>query len=362
MSTAVVAEDSTAFTLKNMKKLLKSTEGLTERLFELDGSAVFKYSETAEKPFTVKFGEESFGITEAAAYKAFAQARIPVSMVEAYDLELLTPLLNWWFENAGGELKALVKDKTVVEFVRAGTDLYDVGEMFNEILRAVKSHGIDEDTLRFYKVHHDLNETQFSLVLTKKTRALENGDIILSGIQVQHSITGLKPTIISAYTSRSHHDNGHISGTLFDQWNRKLGKKAADATFAKDDTDEMAGYDVYTWCFDTADSVVRGFKHEVASIEALREVSVGSHAGTFFNDVFTKYGIPTSLRKLVREEYADQLGQTIYDLWNAVTLVSDREEVEGHTSNIRKMMEVGGELAMHPHQCPHCHRMKEDAA
>ena len=217
---AVVAE-STTFSLEEMKTLFGRTENLKEHLFELDGSVTFVYLEEAADKFTISIGGAKYIMTESAAHQAFRAAKIPTSMIDSYDVGILTPLLNWWYSNAGGELKALTKDKVVLAFTRPGTEIYSTLSILNEITRVLKDHDIEETSVRFDKVHHDLDETQFSMFIPNKTRELEDGDVLRSGINFQHSILGQKATILAAYTSRSHADNGMISAAVFDAPNRE---------------------------------------------------------------------------------------------------------------------------------------------
>lgn len=338
-------------------KVISETENLTERLFELtEDNILFSFDENDEDhPLKFTLNSEKFNLTAESALQAFQLAKIPKSILDVYDIDVILPLVNWYYANKDGEMKALVKGKNLVAFTRPGTEIYSIKEMVDEVKRALETFQITNFT--FDNVDHGLKETNFSIILPDKTHELPNGDVLRAGIHVQHSVIGLKPLRISGYISRDFHENGMISVDVVEQWKRTKAKKSSDPTDG--DADDL--FDVYTWVFDTADTVVRSFNNEVKNIEFLTTASVGQHAGTLFNDIFNRYNLPAGIRKLVREEYVDQPGQQLYDLWNALTLTARRTELEDNMTSQKKLMETAGALASHPSSCKSCHRLTESA-
>ena len=349
---AVISADAT-LSLEDMLSVLEETESLDEHLFELSTDNIeFIYDEDDEdEPLKFKINSVSFNLSAEATMQALAFAKIPKSVIDVYDIDIIAPLVNWYYGEKGGELKALAKDGRIVAFTRPGTEIYSTVDILNEMVRTLDNFDITD--YHFERVHHTLKETQFCLVAPHKTLELDNGDVLRSGIFVRHSVVGAKPLSMSGYVSRDYSDNGMISAQAVEQWNRKNSKKSEDV----DDEDH---YDVYTWAYDTADTIFRTFKRDSDSVKDLQDVSVGNHAGTFFNDIFDKNTLPVAVRKLIREEYVDQPGQTLYDLWNAITLAADRVELEDNLLTRLKVMEAAGRLAAHPQSCPSCHRLTED--
>lgn len=355
----VITEDA-VIKLKDLKKILNETEDLSEHLFELSEDNIeFLFDEDDEDfPIKMKINSEKFSMTGEAVSQALAFAKIPKSIVEVYDIDLILPLMNWYYSEKGGERKALVKDKKILSFALPGTEIYSTVDIVDEMVRALDNFDITQ--FHFERVHHTLNETQFCLVAPHQSYDLEDGDVLRAGVMVTHSVIGKKPLVMRSYISRDYHDNGMISAEVEEKWNRKKGKKAED--IPEDVTDDADHYDVYTWAYDTADTVFRAFKRESKAIKELSDESMGNHAGTLFNDVFDKNSLPVAVRKLIREEYVDQPGQTLYDLWNAITLTANRTELEDNVQVQNKVMLAAGKLAAHSTTCSSCHRLTEEAS
>lgn len=350
-----VISSGAVLSLDDLKDVLDETEDLTELLFELSEDNIeFTFNEDDDDPLKVKINSETYTLTAESAMQALAFAKIPKGVIDVYDIDVIVPLINWYYSEKGGELKALIKNDSILAFTRPGTEIYSTVDMVDEMVRALDNFGITD--FHFERVHHTLKETQFCLVAPRHTVELENGDVLRAGIFVKHSVVGAKPLVMAGYLSRDYSENGMISDQAVEQWNRKSAKKSEDV----DDEDH---YDVYTWSYDTADTLFRAFKRDSDSVKDLQGLTVGNHAGTLFNDVFERNSLPVAIRKLVREEYVDQPGQTLYDLWNAISLVADRAELEdNHVARI-KVLEAAGKLAAHPQSCPSCHRLtsEEDA-
>jgi hypothetical protein len=339
-----------------MLKVLADTDELKEVLFELDEDTVaFKYDEDAEEDqLQFKINSETYNLTAESAMQALNFAKMPKSVIEEYDISVIIPAVNWYYANKGGELKALVKDKKILAFTRPGTEIYSIVEIVKEMVRALKNFDIED--FSFDNVHHSLKETHFSLIAPHKSHEVgEDGDVLRAGVFVQHSVVGAKPLVMHGYLSRDYYENGMISVESVEQWSRKQAKKSEDI----DDEDH---YDVYTWAYDTTDTIMRCFTREAKSVEYLKEMNMGDHAGTLFTDIFSKNSLPVAVQKLIREEYVDQPGQTLYDLWNSITLAADRSELEDNFATQKKVREAAGKLAAHPQSCKTCHRLTTENA
>jgi len=353
--TVLVSADAT-LTYEEMVTLLSETDGLKEVLFELGEDTVeFKCDlDDEDNPLQFKINSETYNLTAESAMQILNFAKMPKSVIDEYDIEIIATAVNWYYSNKTGERKALVKDKKILAFTNPGTEIYSTTEIVKEMVRALDNFDISE--FHFDNVYHTLKETQFSLVAPHKSHELDGGDVLRAGVFVQNSVIGAKPLVMSGYISRDYNENGMISVQAVEQWKRKKAKKTDDIT---DETKNEDHYDVYTWSYDTADTIMRAFKREAESVEYLTKMDMGNHAGTLFDDIFTKNSIPVSVQKLVREEYVDQPGQTVYDLWNSITLAADRTELEDNVGTRKKVREAAGKLAAHPNSCKACHRLTE---
>lgn len=342
-------------TYEEMLDLLEDTDGLKEVLFELDEDTVqFVCDLDSDNPLKFKINSSTYNLTAESAMQILNFAKMPKSVIDEYDIEVIADAVNWYYGNKGGELKALVKDSDILAFTRPGTEIYSVTDIIKEMARALENFDVTE--FHFDNVYHTLKETQFSLVVPHSSYDLDNGDVLRAGVFVQHSVVGAKPLTMSGYISRDYNENGMISAQAVEQWSRKKAKKSEDID---DDTNH---YDVYTWAYDTADTVMRTFKKEAEQISYLANMDMGNHAGTLFTDVFTKNSIPVNVQKLVREEYVDQPGQTLYDLWNSITLAASRTELEDNVQARKKLREAAGKLVAHPQSCKTCHRLTAEDA
>lgn len=340
-------------TYDEMLKVIDQTEDLKERLFELgeDNVELICDLEDEEAPLQFKINSEKFTLQMESALQILSFAKIPKSVLDNYDVDVLVPLVNWYYAHKSGELKALIKGNEILAFTKPKTTIYSMKDILSEMIRSLDNFEINE--FHFERVQHSLKETQFCLVAPRKVKILDNGDILRAGVFVQYSTVGAKPLVMKGYVSRDYHDNGMISSDVSEMWDRRKDKSA-------DDIDDDDFFDVYTWAYDTCDTVFRAFDREAGAVEDLMNFQLDSHAGTLFNDVFKRNNIPAAVQKLVREEYVDQPGQTLYDVWNSMTLTADRPELDGNTSSQRKVMEAGGNLAAHPRSCPSCHRLTEE--
>lgn len=343
----------TSLTYKEMVKLLDETEGLKESLFELGEDKVEFICDFDDEdhPLKFKINSEKYNLNAESTMQILNFAKMPKSVIDEYDIDIIATAVNWYYANKGGELKALIKDKTIVAFTRPGTEVYSTVELIKEMERALQ--GFDITDFQFDNVHHTLKETYFSLIVPHMTYELDNGDVLRAGIFFQNSLVGLKPLTMHGFISRDYHENGMISAETIEKWSRKQAKKSEDV----EDEDH---YDVYTWAFDTADTIMRAFKREAKQVEYLVDMDMGTHAGTLFSDIFKKNNIPAAVQKLVREEYVDQPGQTVYDLWNSITLTANRTEIEDAIGTRKKVMEAAGKLAAHPQSCSTCHRLTSE--
>lgn len=348
-----VVSSGSVLTYEEMVKVLQETEDLTEILFELGEDKVEFVCDfdDEDNPLKFKINSETYNLNAESTMQILNFAKMPKSVIDEYDIDIIATAVNWYYANKSGERKALIKDKCIVAFTRPGTEVYSTVELIKEIERALE--GFDVTEFHFDNVHHTLKETYFSLVIPHLTHELDNGDVLRAGIFFQNSLVGLKPLTMHGFLSRDYHENGMISAESIEKWSRKQAKKAEDV----EDEDH---YDVYTWAFDTADTIVRAFNREAKQVAGLADMEMGNHAGTLFTDIFSKNSIPAAVQKLVREEYVDQPGQTVYDLWNSITLTANRTELEDSFQTKKKVMEAAGKLAAHPQSCSTCHRLTSE--
>lgn len=373
MTELLEVSDETTYTKDEVIRLVDSTENLTERQFELlDGRAKFEMvtldaqgreaaeGEDGTETIVIKIAGERFRLNVDSFKQSAKLIGFPQGpYLENTPIDLVIPHLNYWFDNLGGERKALIKDGTVLAYIRPGTEIYSTKQLVESMCSKLEEMG--HSNYFFEKVTHDLYETQFAVVLPNITYDMPNGDVVLGGLQFQNSVLGLKALSVSGYI---HHPGGAmISTTTKAQWDRRLGttRVELDEMLENGSTEEELEnvYDVYRWIKDATTDVL-GVRRDFVKVAALNNFNIGSHVGTFFNDICKQYKIQTALRRAAQEEYGDQEGQTLYHLWKALTIVANRDEVSDRPDWRRHIMLVAGELSAHPDSCDGCHRLLED--
>lgn len=349
------------YTKDEVLEIVEPTESIEERLFTLNSSIVkFTYDEEGESPPRVFIAGDPLELTKEGYLNACKLIGLGRKYVERTPVNLVMPHLNYWFGNLGGERKALILDGKVFAFMRPGTEVYSTRKLIESLVSSLEACGYED--IMFDKIHHTINETQISIVIGDVYRDLDNGHRVYGGVQLQNSILGLKPLIISSYIHQNVYDlnGGMISVTTSGQWDRKLGTSAEEiAEFLKKDLEFNPDdvYSVYDWVDQSTRDIKNRVNYEFKNVANLLQLGVGPHSGVFFNDIFKKYTVPVILRKAIHEEYADRDGHSIYDLWSAIVATTGRHEVRGNPEAARHMMLVAGEIAAHPHSCTSCHRL-----
>ncbi len=145
------------------------------------------------------------------------------------------------------------------------------------------------------------------------------------------------------------------------QWDRRRGTATSVLEQMLEDgadpEDIENVYDVYRWIAESTRDVLGVTARDSTRVAALNNFNIGSHVGSFFNDLCTRYKLPVPIRRAANEEYGDQEGQSLYHLWKAMTIVANRDEVGEKPAQRRLIMLVAGELSAHPDSCDGCHRL-----
>ncbi len=366
-----VLSEHTLMTVEELTELLEVTEAVEEEPFEYGGytSVAVEEKTGAASPLYLVLGERDaetgvaheFALTQDAATQLFKNFKIPPVLLENAPFDIILPVLNWFLANQPGSLKALVvrragQDDRIAAFCRVGTEIYSSVDMLNTMLTSLRDkYGITEVLVS--NAVHDLNFTNYTLMFPQTAEQIEGtGEVLLTGLNFQTSVLGLKPTMVNGVVARDYHFNSMVSTTAVQQWNRKQARSASLDDIV--DGDEES-YDVYDWLGEAVTGLHAIRNNDIVAVKRLRRLSLAGHSGEFLSDVFAKYSIPVGTRNIIRLNYEEQEEQTIYGLWNAITETANDDEVQEKPALVRKLMEVGGELAFHPESCPSCHRLKD---
>lgn len=363
-------EDTNLWSLSDVDRVLRSTENLSERNFVMmDDAAQFSLPEDEHAGSRLTFtlgGEdgEKFGVTSEAYLQACKEIGLPKKFSEETPIDLVLKNLNYWFNNMAQEKKALVHGDRVVSIIRPGTAVYSTVDLIGALVSELEELGHTD--LFFDKVNHTIDETQITVVMRDWTRTMPNGDTLYGGFQFQNSILAKKPLLL---TPVLWFDAAGVYGTSMSsmnhaQWNRKMDpQRDADDPFEDalgiEESDEP--FDVYVWVRQNIKDLYGTLNREAQLVSNLVSRNMGAHAGSLLLDIYTRFRVPNPLRSSVQEEYANQTGQTLYDLWRAIATVAGGEDCTDKLNQQRHMMLVAGEIAAHPESCGSCHRLTVEA-
>lgn len=358
LSTDEVLTEHTLSTPDELAELLAPLDEMMGVPFDygpdMDVALEYRPDAVGDKVF-IKIGAMEYAIVGESGEQLFKKASLTKELLNDYPPELTVPLINWYLSNNAGNLKALVLDNRVVAFVKQATEIYSQTEILDTILRTLReSYGVTD--VRVHNVSHDINLTQFSLMFPQRSMQLDNGDVLMAGLFVQNSLLGKDQLKISGLTARDYHHNAHISEVLMEQWDRRR-SRAADL---EDAVEGEEGADAYAWVEDATKDVFKFTENDMKSVAMLDGASVGSHSGTVLDSLLDKHSVPSKIRGYIREQYADEDGSSFLNLWNAISMVANRPEVEEKPKNVRKLMAVAGALAAHPAVCRSCFRPTDD--
>lgn len=366
-----VLSEHNLMTVENLTDLLSATDAIEPMPFEYGGEAKVSVEYQPENPVDklfLVFGNrdpetgvaDEYALTRDSAEQLFKQVKLPPALLESVPLEYTMPVLNWFLENQPGSLKALLvptaTGKKVSSFCRVGTEIYPATEILDTILSTLRNeYGITEVLVN--NAVHDLSFTNYTLIFPQTSEQVEGtGDVLMSGLNVQTSTLGLKPTMINGVVARDYHFNAMVSTTAVAQWNRKQAKSTSMEEIVEGGENS---YDIFDWLKETVIALHTHRNDDLVNVKRLRKLSLAGHANELMSDVFAKFSIPVGTRNLIRLNYADQEEQSYLGLWNAITETANEDEVQEKPTLVRKLMEVGGELAHHPSACGSCHRLTE---
>lgn len=353
-----VLSEHTLSTTDELAETLAPLDEMTGVPFDygpgMDVSVEYRPDAVGDKVF-FRIGSLEYALVGESGEQLFKKASLSKELLNDYPPELTVPLINWFLNEYAGSLKALVLDNKVVAFVKQATEIYNQTEILDTILGTLKeAYGIVD--VRVHNVSHDIHLTQYTLMFPQRSTQLANGDVLMAGLFVQNSLLGKDQLKISAVTARDYHHNAHISETLVEQWDRRRSRAAA----LEDAIEGEEGADAYAWVAEATKNVFKLTDNDVKSVKMLDNASVGSHSGTVLNSLLDKHSVPSKLRGLIREQYAEEDGSTFLNLWNAISMVANHPDLEEKPKNVRKLMVVAGSLAAHPAVCKSCFRPSED--
>lgn len=344
--------------LSEVKEVLATTEPLGQHTFHTLGQEAPKFTlnkgwNTGVKAMngmdtvdaTVEIGGESYTLTKDSLLEATTLIGITKSYAMRTPADLIESHLNYWMSSDDKEFKALTGGSTVLAFTKGTivpfSNLKLVEAVADQMAQTAKVS--ESDIWVDYKLHHSLRYTRVRLIIPEAAREIR-GTNWSTGIQVQNSLVGEKPTSARGYMFTWDCTNGQISThAQSGNWNRRTGGQ---------------GEDVYEWARDAVDGILEGLEHELDAVQEIGDEVLDRSLPDVIDDVFQTYAVPVEARNAIIQRLVEKNLEdlTMYDVMYAVTEVANGIDVSESVRNA--LMEVGGDLPRaHSHRCVNCHRI-----
>lgn len=291
-------------------------------------------------------GGQEYPLTKAAILEAAALCGIPRDHQQQIPAHLLVNEVNWWYQEGFGDkafklLKAGPSDSEEegpAEGTVMGLTRHTINPFSNLALLAPVLAGIEKqygggEVLVDYKFHHDLELTNFRLIVPGLVRTMTGtrvaDDTWSTGINFRNSLIGLKPPELDGYLFRWWCTNG-----CYDT----LSGQTASRRTIKDEADAVE------WAAFAVDQVLGGLESTLDGVQELTSIPVEGDVSVVLSDLFTQHSVPRAERTRVLNSMADLGGDlTMYDVQNALTLAANSDQISPRTVDI--MLRAGGHVA-----------------
>jgi hypothetical protein len=295
-------------------------------------------------------GGVEYPLTKAAILEIGAHGGIPRDHQQVMKYTLLQNEINWWMqEGLGDKQYKLLKneDGVVLSVTRATINPFSNLALLNELLGGLqRKYGEDAGVLVDYKFHHDLELTNFRLIVPGEVRVISGtrvaDDTWSTGVNFRNSLIGLKPPQLDAYLFRWVCTNGMYATHSTQTAPRRQIKDEADAL---------------EWTAMAVDEVLGGLETALDEVQGLTAIPVEGDVSMVLGDLFTQHSVPMRERTRVLNSMADLGGElTMYDVENALTRAANDESLSPRSVDI--LLSAGGHVAhANTGRCGSCRRL-----
>jgi len=345
-----------------LREILAKTEPLTEHPFTLDASLPVSFTlpdgwnlGLKEKPGSTKtdaslsLDGDTFSLTKDAVLAATSLIGLTKDYVSKTPGHLVMPHLNYHMGHMPTkEIKLLAREDEGLAFTKASIKPFSNLDLLDKVLDGIDSKYGKSDVMVDYKLHHDLRQTAFRVIVPDNVTVIKSGrsggveDVWSTGIQVRQSIIGEKAL--------------QLQGYLFAYWctNGAVSTHASSGAYNRRTQGQTAG--VYDWARQSVDEILGDLEHELLAVEDLTKISVAEDINVVLTDLFQTYKIPTELREAIILHMVESDDLTMYGVMQAITQAANNANI---SENVRiHLMEIGGDIpANTSDRCSHCHRL-----
>ena len=291
-----------------------------------------------------------YPLTKAAILEAGALGGIPRDHAQKVLPSLFEQETNWWMQEGLGDISfKLLKDAggTVLGVTRATINPFSNLALLDELVNGLRrKYGEGAELLVDYKTHHDLELTNFRLIVPGDVRVITGSriadDTWSTGINFRNSLIGLKPPQLDGYLFRWWCTNG-----CYDT----MSTMTAPRRQIKDQADAIE------WAKFAVDEVLGGLETTLDGVQELTGIPVEGDVAVVLSDLFVQHGVPKAERTRVLNSMADLGGElNMYDVQNAITSAANMDGLSPRTVDI--LLSTGGHVAhANTGRCAACRRI-----
>jgi hypothetical protein len=271
--------------------------------------------------------------------------------LDRFRKELVVPILDEALRMNETELKAIVRDGTVVAFTPPEAQVVNPVHLLNLMERGI---GGRKEVIG-YQVAGDWSRMFISLVggLSQKFGVMEDrqgrkkGDVINYGTTATFTPYGIDlpgqavPLEIGGWTHQLVCTNGAVSTQNVMRFSRKE---------AKGDRDE--------WVSEKIGQAYAAGNVEFDRIRSLKEVGLGDHTAETLDSTFGQFGIPVRVRGMIARRMINHPSNDMYGLWAHITYVaSNFARVVEDPFLARRLQTAAGAVVEHHLMCDRCHQL-----
>jgi hypothetical protein len=367
--------------LEKLRETLATTEPLEQSSFPLGDYITFditpgwENAQDWEEPVNCYMNGpagQRFRLTKRTVLEAGSYAGLTKLYQQRCPTDLFKAQLDYWFSGLGGSaatvpgvLKTLARgpnegegdDPVMIGLTRGTIVPFSNLNMLDAMLDGITKFYGEGEVLADYKLHHNLERTDFRLIVPGHTRVIEGtrqaNDTWCTGLNFRNSVTGLKQPRVDGYLFRWWCTNGAID---------LMASAGALARRSVATPDEA-----YEWARTAVDGVLGGLEGTLDQVQQLAGAVVvtgdtpeGHHRlGTVLADLFERHSIPTAARDLITHNLAELGGDiTLYDVMNAITMTANVQDGSLSPRSVEQIMGLGGHVAhAATARCHECYRL-----
>lgn len=277
--------------------------------------------------------------------------RIPATGFDALDEEERSFLFNRRFPRlvpSSERLMIRAKDKTATAVVSADALRPSSAEVLNVVLEEspgdMASHRADWRVDRFkLNGHLELSLTSARLAIEPRV-----GDIVQAGVRIEHSETQRSATVLATALYRLVCSNGAIVEAC--RASRTVDFKGAE----RPDTRSAALAAIRS----RAKEVWRNAKENLKALKSAAETPIENPRQALVS-LGQELRLGTPLRDALLDAFAEDPGDTLYDIYNAMTRVATHSDALKNQSGLQhRLMAASGRLVdPHARRCTSCGRL-----